>query len=170
MHFRSFPLTALWACIFLTAALVGCQEQQAGLKHLLHSVLPTTQSTQQDLNPMAYPRQADIAEAWDIELERIDRRQVRIDNRTTRNLAEVTFFFNQQYGGVIEELPVGKPVTINLQNFVNEHGERFPVGSLLEPEKSRVIVLADALVDGKLHKLKVRLDKDWQTSGRGGVN
>ncbi len=160
----AFP--ALLAAVMLC----GCKDQRAGIKHMIESILPTAQSTQQDLEPMTYPRDAATGAEWDIELQRIDRRQVRIDNRTTQHLSGVTFYLNQQYGGVIAELPVGRPVTINLRNFINQHGERFPVGSLLEPEKSHVIVLADAYVDGELHKLKVRLDEDWQTSGRGTVN
>ena len=91
-----------------------------------------------------------------------------LDNRTTHHLTNVTLFFNRQYGGTVADLPVGRPITVNLLNFVNQYGERFPVGSFLEPEKSRIIVLADAFVDGQLHKLTVRLPEDWQEAGPAG--
>jgi hypothetical protein len=73
----------------------------------------------------------------------------------------VTVYLNNEYGATVESLPIGDSGPIALNQFVNVHAERYPVGSFLEPEKAKVLLLADAMIDGKVHKLNVRLVDDW---------
>jgi hypothetical protein len=91
----------------------------------------------------------------------VDRKQIRLENRTPR-IVEGELWLNQEYGGTVEPIAVGERRTITLNQFVNHYGEHFPTGSLLEPEKTDTIVLGDLFVNGKLHKLLVRLPEDWQ--------
>jgi hypothetical protein len=135
---------------------VGCE----AVRHAAQSLGPEAPASPAE--PMFYPADAPIAQPLNVQVVRISRRHVRMTNLTASTLADLTVYLNQQYGGVVEQLPPGKPVEVALADFVNAHGERYPVGSLLEPDKSRVLLLADAVVDGQLRKMSIRLADDWQ--------
>ncbi len=137
-------------------ALGGCE----AISHVTTSLLPT-RPTPAAAEPMHYPDDAETAEPLDILVVRMDRRTIRFDNRTTRPLDEVTVYLNHEYGAVLETLPIGGSGPIALSRFVNHHAERYPIGSFLEPEKAKVLLLADAVVDGRVHKMNVRLIDEW---------
>lgn len=142
--------------IALLGLSVGCD----AVRHVATSLGP--EHAIGSAEPMYYPADKPIGDSMDIEVVRLSRRHVRMTNRTAHTLNDLTVYFNQQYGGTVEALPPGKPVEVALAEFVNEHGERFPVGSFLEPDKARVLILADAVIDDRIHKLNVRLEDDWQ--------
>jgi hypothetical protein len=134
----------------------GCE----AISHVTSSILPS-RPVEKDPDPMIYPEEAALGEPLDVQVIRLDRRNVRFDNRTTMAMQNVTVFLNHQYGAVLAELPVGDSGAVALNQFVNHYAERYPVGSLLEPEKAQVLVLADVMIDGKVHKMSVRLAEDW---------
>ena len=112
--------------------------------------------------PRYYPETMPVGEPLEIEIVRQNRKRITIDNRTTQPWDGGRIWLNRQYGAVIDEIPVGKSQNIALIEFVNLHGEQFPVGSFLAPEKSRDVIAADLEANGQLHKLVVRLADDWQ--------
>lgn len=143
---------------------VGCD----ALGHLTTSLTPTAADGEPVIDPTTgvepriYPANAEVGEPLEIELVRLDRKRIRLENRTARNIDGAQLWVNQEYGGSVSTLEVGRRVNVALGRFVNHHGEVFPTGSLLEPEKTDTIVLADLYLDGKLHKLIVRLPENWQ--------
>ncbi len=142
--------------VVLLIAGAGCE----AVKHAAQSLGPDAPAG--PVEPMFYPADAPIDQPLNVQVVRISRRHVRLTNLTASSLGDLTVYFNQQYGGVVEQLPAGRSIEVALADFVNAHGERYPVGSLLEPDKSRVLLLADAVVDGRLRKMNVRLADDWQ--------
>jgi len=112
--------------------------------------------------PRFYPEQMEIGEPLEIEIVRVSRKRITIDNRTTQPWDGGRIWLNRQYGTVLDEIPVGQSDQIALVEFVNLHGEQFPVGTWLTPEESREVIAADLEANGKLHKLIVRLAEDWQ--------
>lgn len=158
------PIRALLLVIPLLGVGVGCE----ALSHLGTSLRPDTAGTDDAIEPVdrteprMYPADADLGEPLEIELVRLDRTRVRLENRTARRIEGGQLWVNQEFGGQLTSLGVGARATIALDRFVNHRGEMFPTGSLLEPEKTNTIVLADLYLDGKLHKLVVRLPEGWQ--------
>ncbi len=151
--------TRLLAAVLLTVTAMACGGCEA-ISHITSSILPDRQQ-EPDPTPMIYPAEAETDDALDIQIVRQDRRHIRFDNRTTQSLNDVTIWLNHEYGAVIDRVPIGNSGQVPLLQFVNQHGERYPVGSFLEPEKAKVLVLADAVVDGKLRKMNVRLVDEW---------
>lgn len=149
------PLTVplLMILVFVAA---GCE----AISHVTSSILPSRPVAAHP-DPMTYPQDMAVGEPIDVQVIRLDRRNVRFDNRSTLAMRDVTVYLNNQYGAVLPSLPIGDSGPVALNQFVNEHAERFPVGSFLEPEKSQVLLLADAVIDGKVRKMYVRLAKDW---------
>ncbi len=146
--------------ILITLALVTLPACE-GLDHILVSLKPTGTPTQY-APPRQYPSDTPVGDSLDVEVVRIDRTAIRITNRTARDLAGAHIWINDEYGSTINRLPVGGDTTITLNRFVNHHGERFPIGSLLEPEKTYTIVAADIIFDNQRHKILVRLPEEWQ--------
>ncbi|MBI1368073.1 MAG: hypothetical protein GC162_05405 [Planctomycetes bacterium] len=111
--------------------------------------------------PRYYPDAAPIAEPLDIELIRVGNAIV-IDNRTVHEYKNVQLWLNHAYGGDLEALPIGRTDPIALTSFINEHAEPYPVARFLAPDADMALVLADLYLDGKIHKLTVRLRNDWR--------
>jgi len=143
---------------------VGCE----ALSHLGTSLAPTAERTDAAIEPAdrteprTYPAAAEVGPPLEIELVRLDRKRVRLENRTARRIEGGQLWVNQEFGGSLATLGVGERVSVALDRLVNHHGEVFPIGSFLEPEKTNTIVLADLYLNGKLHKLVVRLPEGWQ--------
>jgi hypothetical protein len=134
--------------------MIGCE----ALHHTATTIIPQPEAPAE---PVLYPESLDTGPTWDVEVVRLDSRHIQLTNRTVHKMANVPIFLNEQYGTTVEALPIGEPVTVQLQRFVNQYGERFPVGSFLEPDKARVLVLAEAVSDTERHRLNVRLVDDW---------
>jgi hypothetical protein len=69
--------------------------------------------------------------------------QLLLTNRTPAAYARVQVWINQQYVQEVRSLPVGQTVPLPLNDFINQEGERFPLGGLLSPDKTIVIVLTE---------------------------
>ncbi len=147
--------TCLLLLMMMTVA-PGCE----GIDHVLTSLTPTGTPTQ-TAEPRQYPAELPASEAYDVEVVRVNRKQVRLDNRTSRSLDGAQLWLNAEFGGAVESLPIGEGANLPLTMFVNHFGERYPVGSFLEPEKTRGIVAAELIIDNKRHPLTVRLAEDW---------
>jgi hypothetical protein len=153
--------TVRWLAIACLAALsgaVGCE----GIKHLFTSAVPVHEGSQQNLDPHIYPADLPLGQALTLEVVRTDRKHIRINNRTAVPYTVVQVWLNEQYGTTLEELPIGDSSPIPLIRFVNQHGEQFPVGSFLEPDKTRVVATAAIVVEGRLHPIGIQLQKDWR--------
>lgn len=146
-------------CVLLSLALAAAAGCDA-LQHLT-TALPEAGEGQQ-ADPRYYPDQAPLGQSLDVQITRTGRRQIALDNRTAGAYRDVTLWLNEQYGATIDEVPVGKGPTLNLLQFINQHGEPFPTGSFLSPELSREIVDAGFEIDGRIHPLTVRLREDWR--------
>ena len=84
-----------------------------------------------------------------------------LDNLTAQTFSDVQLWVNQQWVGIIDELPIGTNNRYDLDRFINEHGETYPTGSWLSPDKAQRMVLVE-LVDpqtGKRHRLVVRTER-----------
>jgi len=75
---------------------------------------------------------------------------------------DVQVWLNQQYGAYLAVVPIGHGPLLNMESFINEHGERYPVGRFLQPDRDKPLVLTDLVIDGKMHKLVVRLAEGWK--------
>lgn len=142
--------------LLLLIAAPGCE----GIDHVLTSLTPTGTPTELT-EPNEYPADLEAGEAYDVEVVRINRKLIRLDNRTARPLDGAELWLNSEYGGVIASLPIGEGNALPLPQFVNHFGERYPVGSFLEPEKTRGIISAELVINNRRHPLTVRLEEDW---------
>lgn len=117
-----------------------------------------------DLSKLAYPAEAPAGADQDILLIQHGNR-IHFVNRTTTTHTKVQIWINQQYVGLIDEIPVGKSSTHHLEDFINKYGEAFPVGGFLNPDKSFPIVLAELFNPStenstrQRHKLTVRVEE-----------
>jgi hypothetical protein len=125
------------------------------------TIQPETADTSTGLAPQFYPAEAKIANPLDIEVVRVGN-AIRFDNRTVSEYYDVEIWLNQQYGAHITHIRIGHNEPISLKGFVNQYGEVYPVARFLAPDADQPLVLADMLLDGKIHKLTVRLRNDWR--------
>ena len=153
---RYLTAAALLAALLMIG--LGCE----GFQHLVGSAVPPGDADAQPIEPRTYPTDMPVGLAYDIEVIRTGRRQIKLDNRTAVPYENVTLWLNQQYGATIDQIPIGPSISIPLTEFVNEHGEPFPVGSFLSPEKSRAVVSATLASEDTMHPLSIRLAEDWR--------
>lgn len=148
----------------LTLALLGaCAMTLAGcgsFEHVLTSIVPSKSPPQAE--PRYFPDDMPRGRDYDIELVRLNRKQVRLDNRTALQYDNAALWLNEQYGDEVAEIPIGRGGRINLTRFINQHGEPFPTGSLLAPENAEAVTTAAIEHDGELHVIPVRLTEDWR--------
>ena len=125
----------------------------------------------EDLSLIVYPKDTETGEDLDIvALKRGNR--LTIVNRTPRAYHDLQIWLNQQYVGKIDHLAIGTDNVVYLNQCINEFGEPFPVGGMLNLEKSYPVVLAElvvtdvpddgsqpALAAGKRHRMVVRMDE-----------
>jgi hypothetical protein len=64
-------------------------------------------------------------------------------NRTATTFKNVRLWLNQQYVTVLDTFPVGQTLSIPVANFINKHGEPYPAGGLLTPDRGYALVLAE---------------------------
>ncbi len=110
---------------------------------------------------LTYPKAAAIGEHLDIVAVKSGN-ELTLTNRTPRAFANVQLWINQQYVCVVDAIPVGERKVLALNTFINEHGEAFPVGGLLNPERSYRLVLAEVYepgTGGRRHRILVRTDE-----------
>jgi len=146
------------ACLVLGMSIAGCES----VKHIATSIIPTNEQTDESFDPRVYPKDMPLGEELRIEVRRVDRKHIQIENRTAVPYTQVQLWINEEYGASIGELPLGKSGNIPLVQFINHFGEQYPVGSFLEPEKSKRVVAATIVMDGELRPLGIRLPDDWR--------
>ncbi len=91
---------------------------------------------------MRYPEEAEAGEPLDIVAVR-DGDRLRLINRTPRTYGAVELWLNHEYVGIVDHIRIGTDNTAHLPDFINRHGESFPTGSFLRPERSRPLVTAE---------------------------
>jgi hypothetical protein len=95
-----------------------------------------------ELSKLNYPKDAKVGPDLDmLALKKGD--TIAIVNRTTLAYKDVQLWVNQQYVAKVNEIAIGINPSISLDNFINRYGEAFPVGGLLNPDKSYPIVLLE---------------------------
>ena len=108
-----------------------------------------------------YPAAAEIGPPLEIEVIR-DGDAILLDNRTVQGYEGVDLWLNQQYGGTVDIVPIGRGEALALTSFLNRYGEHYPIARFLRPELDRSLIAAEMFISGKLHKLTVRLEEDWR--------
>ena len=115
----------------------------------------------ESLATLTYPKDAPLGENLDI-IAYKDWNQLVLTNRTARAFSQVQVWINQQYVSTVASIPVGQQTTLNLNEFINQHGEAFPVGGLLNPERSYRVVLVEIFepgTGGRRYRVVVRTDE-----------
>lgn len=146
------------ALLIAASVLCGCES----IKYVATSVLPADKPEDAQRQPHIYPQAMPLGKELSLEVTRVDRRHIRIENRTAVPYEKVQVWLNEQYGGTLDVLPIGDSGSISLAQFLNEFGEPFPVGAFLEPEKAAAVVAAVILVEGQLHPISVDLPANWR--------
>lgn len=141
----------------LAALTGGCQY----FEEVRPAVFTTGRDVEDGDGPRPYPDDSPIGAAYDIEIVADKGRVIRIDNRTVNRYENVELWLNQQYAGRLPSIEVGANEPVALNGFINEHGEPYPIARFLANDKFKPLVSADLIVDGKMHKLLVRLE-DWR--------
>jgi hypothetical protein len=112
-------------------------------------------------SPKPYPEQTPLAEPLPIEIIR-QGKSIIVENRSVRAIQNGELWLNRQYGATLATIPIGRGQPIALSNFINKDGKAYPVAEFLYPDHDKPLVMGDLLIDGKMHKLIVRLVDDWR--------
>jgi hypothetical protein len=96
-----------------------------------------------ELSPYVYPKDAPLGEDLDIQLVRTGREHFDLVNRTAYILPKGQIWINREYVGLTDGITIGSGNHYDLTRFINRHGEVYPVGALLQPEKSYPVVLGE---------------------------
>lgn len=106
---------------------------------------------------MDYPRDAPYGPDLDILVVRSNA-EIRLVNRTANNYSAMQLWLNQQYTAPTGQIVVGTDNMRVLTDFINRHREPYPVGTILNPDKTAVLVLAELYnpAEGVRHRLLVR--------------
>ncbi len=122
-------------CAVCAVALVGCESPE-----------PMDAALVKELAGLRYPQEV-TARSLDIVVRR-EGAMITLTNRTATVYRGVYVWLNQQYVSRVSEVPIGESGQIELTGFINEHGEPFPVGEFLKPDKSFPVVLAELYISG----------------------
>ncbi len=112
----------------------------AGL--LLSGCRSAPDATRAALAQQAYPADSTLGEPVDVLVVRHGG-DIQIINRTPRSYDGMQLWLNQQYLGQPGLIRIGTGNRASLSRFINRFGESYPTGSMLTPEKSYPIVLAE---------------------------
>lgn len=94
------------------------------------------------LAAMTYPVDAERGDDLDIIVVH-DNDNLQLVNRTPNAYRGFTLWLNQQYARPIDTIDIGTDNRVDLRTAVNEHGQSYPVGSFLKPEKRMLLVQAE---------------------------
>lgn len=111
-----------------------------------------------DLSKLTYPGEAELGDDLDI-IVVPDGFDVSLANREPQSFNAIQLWLNRQYVGLLPKVAIGTDGnTFRLKDFINEHGEAYPVGGIINPDKTFPIVLAELFdpAEGKRHRLLVR--------------
>lgn len=109
------------------------------------------------LAAMDYPRDAPYGPDLDILVVRSNA-DIRLVNRTAHSYSGMVLWLNQQYAARAGSLRIGTDNLRTLTDFINRHREPYPVGTLLNPDQTAPLVLAELYNPslGVKHRLLVR--------------
>lgn len=109
------------------------------------------------LAAMDYPVDAPYGPDLDILLIRSNA-DIRLDNRTANTYQGMVLWLNQQYVANAGAIAIGTDNYRTLTDFINRHREPYPVGTLLNPDQTAALVLAELYnpATGLKHRLIVR--------------
>jgi hypothetical protein len=141
------------------AALAGCASTKPDL--------PEQQV--QELAQMTYP----AAAAWTGELDIVVVRhgdRVQLVNRTVHSYDNVVLWFNQQYAGLVPHIAIGTGNYVDLRKTVDAHGRAYPVGSLLEPDKSARLVQAEMVQAATNERFRLTVEPGGKPLSKYGTN
>jgi hypothetical protein len=113
-----------------------------------------------ELSALRYPETAPRTEDLDI-VVRATGGTLKLTNRTPTAYHNVDLWLNEQYVTRVKEIKIaggGRGMSLPLSRFINRHGESFPVGGFLTPDKSFPVVHAELYdpATGACHRLLVR--------------
>lgn len=145
-NLQRFPATLLLLLVLLPGA--GCSTYRDSTASL---------QTAQRLSALDYPADAPYGPDLDVLVVRSNA-DIRLVNRTPRNYSAMQLWLNQQWVADSGLVQIGTDNTRLLTDFVNRLREPYPVGTLLNPEKTYPLVLAELYnpAEGVRHRLIVR--------------
>ncbi len=116
------------------------------------------QADVKELSKRTYPAQAELGDDLDIIVVR-DGGAVRLVNRTPRSYSGLQLWINEEWVGDVTTVQIGTDNLVALPQMINEHGERFPVGGILSPDKTLPVVLTEFYdpATSKRHRLNTRV-------------
>ena len=130
---RARVLTAVFALAVTSALLLpGC-------------IAPESMAAREErfaLAQLIYPLDAERGPDLDIAVERRGE-NLSLLNRTARVYRDQQLWVNCQYVNIVPILTVGPNNTIDLNRWVNQYAECFPVGAFLTPDEARAVVLVE---------------------------
>lgn len=114
----------------------------------------------QRLATLDYPSDATYGPDLDIVVRR-EGGSLTFANRTAQPYRDVRIWLNQQYVRELPAIEIGPDNRFDLNRWINEHREPFPVGSFLAPDAAFPVVLAELfdLESGLRHRLLVWPDE-----------
>ena len=113
-----------------------------------------------ELSRLSYPKDTQLGDDLNVVVVRKGE-QIELANLTARAFDDVQLWLNQSYVGRVDRLDVGTDNRFTLRHFVNRHGEIYPVGAFLRPDKSLAVVLAELYdpATRRRHRLVVRMGR-----------
>lgn len=138
--------------VMLAAMVLGCTACSVG---------GPDKKARAELAALRYPETAPRGADLDILARGKKSGYLKLTNRTAAAYQNVDLWLNQQYVARVKEIKIaggGRSISIPLSRFVNKHGESFPVGGFLTPDKSFPVVHAELFdpATGQRHHLLVR--------------
>ncbi|MFI4861456.1 MAG: hypothetical protein ACIAXF_12345 [Phycisphaerales bacterium JB063] len=94
------------------------------------------------LAALDYPADVPYGPDLDILLVRSNA-DIRLVNRTPHNYNGMVLWLNQQYAAQAGSIRIGTDNVRTLTDFINRHREPYPVGTLLNPDQTDPLVLAE---------------------------
>ncbi|MEX0777480.1 MAG: hypothetical protein WD042_17385 [Phycisphaeraceae bacterium] len=94
------------------------------------------------LSKETYPADAPLGEDLDV-LVVVDGSSLQLVNRTPNTYEHMLLWLDQQWVGNVERIAIGTDNHLNLGKFINRHGEPFPTGTFLHPDRAFPVVLAE---------------------------
>lgn len=111
------------------------------------------------LSSLVYPAESDRGQDLDVLVVR-NNDNISMVNRTPRVYHNVEIWLNQQYVNIVPRLQIGKDssTSLSLSTFINRHGEVYPVGGILTPDKNQPLIMAELFdpATGLRHHLLVQ--------------
>lgn len=130
MHNRRVNMQ-LMGCSILLSAVVGCSAQPRVPDKMVATLAELT-----------YPAQSEYGPDLDVVVVR-NHRSIELANRTASRYLHVQLWLNRHFVHRVEDLAIGTNNTFSLHQFINHHGESFPLETFLKPEQAFPVALAE---------------------------